>query len=141
MGKVYSLRRLLPMKYHVAEIAACLGVTADTMHRTYLPAGAPVVRDATGQIWIIGTEFAAWAKTYLAASKLKNKTMNDNQAYCSSCHRVCEMVNPRVTDVNQHGVANVAAKCGLCGARVRRFMKKARDEQHGDGKADQPAKL
>jgi len=125
-GKVYKLRKLLPMKYKVSEIAAFLGVTTDTIYRSYLPAGAPVLREGN-VIWIVGTELQNWAREYLAGKKLKLKTMSDNQVYCSSCHLVAEMISPRVVEVNKLGVARVAARCGLCNARVSRFMKKTRD--------------
>lgn len=110
LGKVHKLRNLLPMKYKVSEIAEILGVTSETVYRTYLPAGAPMLREGKA-IWIVGTEFREWARTYLAGKKLTRETMSDSQIYCMSCKRVTEMVSPRVAGVDQRGVARVAARC------------------------------
>lgn len=122
-SKVSKMKKLLPMEYKVAEIAACVGVTAETIYHAYLPAGAPFLRTANGEIWIVGTEFEAWAKNYLAGKKLKKKMMGDGEAFCGACQKVTGMVRPRVAEVLRTGVARLQARCKVCGKKVSRFQK------------------
>lgn len=124
-SKVAKMKKLLPMEYKVAEIAACMGVTAETIYHAYLPAGAPFTRAANGEIWIVGTDFEAWARSYLAGKKLKKKTMGDHEAFCGACQKVTGMVRPRVAEVQRTGVARLQARCKVCGKRVSRFQRMA----------------
>jgi hypothetical protein len=129
--------------YRVAEVAACLEVTTDTMYRSYLPAGAPVVRDERGNLWIVGSDFQAWAQAYLEGKKLKNR-MGEGQVFCGRCNQVTKMVQPKIVGTDRHGVQRLAGRCGTCSGKVSRYLKR-QDEEDGkngnDAAADQSPKL
>jgi ssDNA-binding Zn-finger/Zn-ribbon topoisomerase 1 len=127
--KVQHTRSLLDMMYKPAEIARDLGVTVDTIYRSYLPAGAPCEKDAKGNVWIHGESFANWAKIYLEhrrphgrARVLKEK-MLDDQVYCLKCNQVVQPAELHNGRPNGHGVTNRYGKCPQCGHRVFRFIK------------------
>jgi hypothetical protein len=52
---------LLPMFYQPAELAGELGMPVRTLY-DWLKAGAPHTKDAQGNLWINGQEFAGWLK-------------------------------------------------------------------------------
>jgi uncharacterized protein with PIN domain len=121
-GRVWKLRKLLPMYYKVAEIAEALGVTVETIYRTYLPAGMPFVREGK-QIWIVGTEANAWARAYLTGKILARKMAAD-EAWCMTCNRPVKMINPRVMEVDHTHLARIAARCGICGKKLSRMKRR-----------------
>ncbi len=111
------------MRYKVSEIAAILGVSVDTIYRSYLPAGAPAQKDAKGNIWIVGTEFAAWAKAFLA-NRAVRAPMGDDQVFCTTCQEVREIIDRRLMEADAHGVRRLTGRCGTCGGRVNRYVRK-----------------
>lgn len=122
-AKVHKLQRLLHMQYKPAEIAAELGITAETVHRTYLPAGVPFTTDENGQIWIVGTEFYQWAQDYLTTRQRKPKdAMKADEAYCVRCNQVIRMRGIREKSRNKRGVVNLSGQCPLCKGQVNRFI-------------------
>ena len=128
--RVIRLERLLHMRYKPAEIADELGVTVDTVYRSYLPAGAPVEVDGAGKVWIVGDLFAQWARKTIAQKHCKPRgLMADGEGYCLRCNQVVVMEKARVKGVNERGVGLISGKCPGCGGKVNRFQ--ARLEARG----------
>jgi hypothetical protein len=123
---IVKLGRLLNMLYKPSEIAEEIGVTPDTVYRSYLPAGAPHTRDETGNVWIHGTAFAAWAKQTVARKASKRAGLPEGHAWCMKCNRPVEMTAPRVKAVNRY-LELLQAVCPYCGKTVNR----AQARQHG----------
>ena len=71
--QVIRLGRLLNMYYKPSEIAEEIGISPDTVYRTYIPAGCPHEVDESGRIWIIGTTFRDWALLILAGRKNRKR--------------------------------------------------------------------
>jgi len=71
----------MTMRYRPSELADELGCHVDTVYRTFVPAGCPHTRDSSGHIWIVGTEFAAWARSVLSRNGVK---LTAGQAYSPS---------------------------------------------------------
>ncbi len=122
-AKVHKLKRLLYMQYKPSEIGAELGVTDETIRRSYLPAGAPFSTDENGYIWIIGTDFYVWAQGYLTTRERKPKQpMEKDEGYCLKCHQVIRMQDAREKSRNGRGVINLSGKCPACGGIVNRMI-------------------
>lgn len=122
-AKVHRLQHLLDMQYKPAEIAAELGIDADTIYRSFLPAGAPYGKDEAGNIWIRGPEFLAWARDYLTTRERQPKpAMQPNQAFCLKCHGVVEIQDIQRGKANGRGVLNLTGKCPACGGRINRMI-------------------
>lgn len=127
--KVQLSRSLLNMMYKPAEIAKELGISVDTLYRSYLPAGAPCEKDSKGQVWIHGESFAKWARSYLehrrpqGRARVLRETMLDDQVYCCKCNEVVKPVELHNGRPNGHGVANRYGKCPVCGKKVFRFVR------------------
>jgi hypothetical protein len=124
-GNVMRLQRLMHMKYKPSELAEEMGISADTIRRSYIPAGAPCEIDAQGNIWIIGDVFAKWvvdhAKTH--QRKKPKMKMETGQAYCVGCNQIVTLINPKVEKPNARGVANLTGRCPVCKRKVNRFCK------------------
>lgn len=122
-AQVMRLKGLRDMLYLPGEIGERLGVTAQTVRRSILPAGAPFQRDAGGRIWIPGKAFREWARSHLAEIRSKNlKPLVKDQGYCLKCKAVVTMVRPRMLSKNGRGVAQVQGACPTCGGKVNRYM-------------------
>lgn len=122
--KVQKTRRLLDMMYKPAEIAEELDIVVDTIHRSYLPAGAPCEKDTKGRVWIHGESFARWARVYLSAQAVaRHVEMQDDQAWCCHCNQAVQLQDFHTSRPNGHGVANRHGKCPACGGKVNRFIK------------------
>lgn len=119
---VLRLARLLHMEYKVSEIADELGVTTKTIYTSYLPAGLPHRRDASGNIWIVGTDFAAWVHAALEKGKRyaaqRRQRIGDNQAFCLSCKSVTEYATITKRRHFSAGRVLVYGTCAACGARM-----------------------
>ena len=122
-GNVNRLERLLDMEYMPGEIASELGVSASTVYRSYIPAGAPCRQDASGRLWIPGTAFAAWARQHLATNRRgkPREPMPDGCAYCLRCNQVIRMQSA-VKRLQPRGVLQVTGCCPLCAGKVHRFV-------------------
>ncbi len=117
-SNILRLDRLLNMWYKPAEIAEEIGISVDTIYRTHLQAGCPHRRDDHNQIWICGSEFAAWARS--VAKEKKAYTLGEGQAWCVHCNKVVEMVGVRVRNVRRNLKIN-QGKCAECGGKVNRL--------------------
>jgi hypothetical protein len=124
-GNVMKLQRLLHMKYKPSEVAEEMGVTVETIRRSYLPAGAPFENDAQGNIWIVGDVFAKWvvdhAKTH--RRKAPKMVMERCQAFCVGCNQIVTLLNPKIEKPNARGTAILKGKCPVCGKKANRFCK------------------
>ena len=60
-AQLIRLDRLLHMRYTPAELAREIGVSVDTVYRSYIPAGCPQEPRGGGRYWIVGSEFRDWA--------------------------------------------------------------------------------
>lgn len=112
------LSRLLDMMYKPSELAEEIGVTVDTVHRSYLPGGAPFERDEKGQVWIHGSSFAAWAQT-AARSNRDQWKLEDGQAWCFNCRGVVTMLKPKLRHEGRY-TKIYQGKCATCGKAVNR---------------------
>jgi hypothetical protein len=112
-----KLARLLDMMYRPAEIAEELGVTSDTVYRSYLPGGCPFERDKIGDIWIHGVSFAAWVR---AVHERKGGTpLAEGQAWCLRCRRPVALVKPKLRHTSRY-TKIYQGRCETCGAKVNR---------------------
>lgn len=117
-----KLARLLDMMYKPSEIADELGVSVDTVRRSYIPAGLPVEKDTTGHTWIHGITFANWAREQIAARKKgKREKLPENKAYCMSCKKVVDFpAKPKkIIPVNRF-LEMMQAACPICGHKVNK---------------------
>jgi hypothetical protein len=117
---------LLWMKYEPSEIAEEIRCGTDTICKNYIPAGCPHERTATGQIWIIGTDFAAWAlRIFGGRSKVVRKTdMGSDQAWCMKCRKPVDIVGLEAAE-SVHAEM-ITGKCVGCGSKVYRLRSKVR---------------
>ena len=116
--QISRLGRLLWMQYKPSEISDEIGCSVDTIYKSFLPAGCPHERDEHDQIWIVGTEFARWARDRFIRKATKT-TMGRDQAYCMRCRRPVDVIEMMVKQVKQN-LEMVSGKCALCGASVYR---------------------
>ena len=126
-GNVLKLQRLLHMRYKPSELARELGLSVDTIYRSYLPAGAPCEVDQKGHMWIIGDVFAAWVLEHVRTHRKRGpKTeMLPGQAYCVTCNQVITLMNPRLEKPNSRGIATLKGRCPKCGRKVNRYCNAA----------------
>lgn len=113
---IIRLGRLLNMRYKPSELANEIGVSVDTIYRTYMKAGAPFERDKAGQVWIVGTSFREWAITQCGN---KHSHLEDNQAWCLKCNKPVIIIEPRIKVINRY-LEMVQGKCSECGTKVNR---------------------
>lgn len=111
------------MKYRPSEIAEEIGLSVDTIYRSYIPAGLPHEVDDAGSIWIVGTEFSTWANQNCRKEKNAAKKMLPNQALCMSCRAAIEfedsdMVDAKVLTENLKIVYVVCKKCGRKATKI-----------------------
>ena len=116
---IITLSRLLNMLYKPSEIAELIGVTTETVYRSYLPAGAPFKKDDKGNVLIHGLEFASWAKGVFQSKKMG--TMELNQAWCCKCKRATEIKRPIPVKITRY-VTMLQGNCSECGTRVNRAI-------------------
>ena len=125
-AQIIKLSRLLDMFYRPSEIAEEIGVNVDTVYRSYLPAGAPHVRDKEGNIWIHGPAFRAWMLDQNEKGKEKMHPLDEGEAWCVHCNEVVKILNPRVRRFNGSGEL-IQGACDKCGGKVNRARKAAHD--------------
>jgi hypothetical protein len=116
---IVKLGRLLDMLYKPSEIAEEIGVIPDTVYRSYLPAGAPHVRDEHGGVWIHGLAFASWARETIAQKRSKRTGLPDGHAWCLKCNQAVPLTNPRIKPVNRY-LELLQAPCPVCDRTVNR---------------------
>lgn len=116
--QIIKLNRLLNMLYRPAEIAGLLEVSADTVYRSYLAAGAPYSRDAKGNTWIPGLAFRDWVLTF-TGTKHEKHIMLETECWCMKCNAVTTILNPNKKSINRY-ILMVQGACSVCGGRVNR---------------------
>ena len=110
------IRRLLHMEYRPSEVADLLGIHKDTVCRGWAPAGMPHRRDERGEIWIVGTDLAAWLREMLDKPSVK---LAEGEAFCLRCQKAV-----RLGDVSREPAQRavlVRGSCPQCGSGVARF--------------------
>jgi len=130
-ARVHKLKRLLNMQYKLTEIAKEIGITTDTLYRSYIPAGMPCTRDERGHYWVNGKDFVEWASEYVTTRARKpKKTMEPDQAYCTKCNKVVKMVNKRTSKANLSKFSKMTGRCPVCDGKVSRFIQAREVEKH-----------
>lgn len=117
--QIVRLGRLLDMLYRPAEIADEIGVTVDTVYRSYLPAGLPSTRDNKGNIWIHGTAFASWARETITRKKNRRQPLLEGQAWCVRCNQPVDMRSPTIRPLNRVIELEIS-RCPHCGTTISR---------------------
>ena len=119
--ELIKLARLLNMLYKPSEIAEELGVTSETVTRSYLPAGAPFERDKAGNIWIHGLTFAAWVRS-VTKRRQEMQRLADGEGFCFKCAKVVLIIQPRQKHLGRY-TSIWQGKCPTCGGKVNRAYK------------------
>jgi uncharacterized protein with PIN domain len=119
---VVKLGRILNMLYRPGEIGEEIGVTADTVCRSYIPAGLPHTRGENGTIWIHGPEFVKWARDM--ARKRKRAGMQDGFAWCLKCNKAVQLIKPQLRTINRYLEVQFAP-CPICNRTVNRIRARA----------------
>lgn len=113
-----KLARLLDMQYKPSEIAKEIGVTTETVYRSYLPGGCPFTRDKkNNDIWIHGTSFAAWVESVKERRHVGH--LEDGEAWCFNCKSAVQMLKPKKRHEGRY-TAIYQGRCAVCGAVVNR---------------------
>jgi hypothetical protein len=108
---------LLPMLYLPAELAGELGMPARTLY-DWLQAGAQHTRDAQGNLWIDGRQFAGWVEANRKPHPVREK-LQDDQVYCLRCKQAVTLVDPRREQVKGRLIL-IKGSCPHCGAGINR---------------------
>lgn len=116
-GVRQRLPSLLRMEYKVSELARELGVTPKTIYTKYLSSGLPHRRDTAGNIWIVGTDFAAWALSLLASKPAPVK-LAGNEGFCARCKCPRVFTSMQLRRVLSSGRASYVGACSVCGATM-----------------------
>jgi hypothetical protein len=116
---IVKLGRILNMLYKPSEIASEIGVSLDTIVRSYIPAGLPHTRDPKGHIWIHGPAFVSWARATVGKKKSQRVPLPEGFAWCLRCNKPVPLKDPRIKPVN-HYIELQQAKCPDCGVTINR---------------------
>jgi len=103
-----KLKYLLNMMYKPSEIAEEIGFDKRNFYRVYIPLGLPHERDNNNRIWINGIVFKDWINALYIKTKMDNK-----EAFCLSCKKSVEIVNPRWKE--KKGIFFLNCECQNCG--------------------------
>jgi predicted RNA-binding Zn-ribbon protein involved in translation (DUF1610 family) len=120
-----KVKGLLNMLYTPRELSEELGINLEQVYRVYVPAGCPKIKDSQGRISINGKEFKAWFD-----ENYQKKKLSKNQAYCVSCKKVVEIINPERK--REGNIIYDIFNCPNCGKKVTRFIdckRKKNDQQ------------
>jgi len=119
---IIRLDRLLNMQYTPKEIAHEIGVSVDTVYRSYLPAGCPAELDQDGRIWIVGVEFRDWVRAILAQKKRSPKNSEcskPDKGWCFRCAQCVTIRHAKIRPVNYY-LELLQGECEQCGGQVNR---------------------
>lgn len=116
------LGSLLWMEYKPSELAEEIECATDTIYKSYIPAGCPNRRDDEGNIWIVGTEFAAWARKMFIRANARTTDMGRDQAWCMRCKHPVD-VTELVARAVKPGVEQISGTCSECGVKVNRLRR------------------
>ena len=111
---------LLPMEYRPTELAREIGCHRSTIYQSYVPNGLPHRVDKHGHFWIIGTDFAAWARTLMVDPTVK---LEEGEAFCLRCQAAVEIREP-ITRITSKCSILVRGKCPGCFGDVARFERR-----------------
>lgn len=119
-----KLKKLMNVSLTPKELSEEIGFSLDQVYRVYVPAGCPHTKDKRGRIQINGEEFKKW---YLEI--YTKRPLEKNQAYCVSCKRAVEIINPERVKYGRNSY--LMSKCPNCGNKVTRFYdcKRKKDDQ------------
>lgn len=119
--QVIKTARLLNMLYKPSEIAEELGVTTDTVLRSYIPAGLPCTKDDTRHLWIHGLTCAAWVRDMARQRRANRPKMPPGFGWCMKCNKAVEMPAALVTvrPATRH-FEIMQAPCPHCNSTVNR---------------------
>jgi len=123
------LSRLLNMRYTPAEIAREMGVSVDTVYRSYIPAGCPAEQGSDRRIWIVGTEFRNWVLSLRMNKQTHPACAEPGVGWCFHCAKPVRIVNASIYPVNYY-LERLQGECECCGKEVNRLQ--AVGEQPGD---------
>jgi hypothetical protein len=108
------LKGLLNMEYTPRELGEEIGMNHSQVYRVYLSLGCPMRRDKKGHIWINGQGFRKWYEVHY-----QKVEMGIDEAFCLSCKRAVQIVDPEVRRKN--GLEFVMSACPRCGRRLARI--------------------
>ena len=111
---------LLAMEYRPTEIARAIGCHRSTIYDSYIPNGLPHRVDSHGHYWIIGTDFAAWARTLMVNPTVK---LREGEAFCLRCQAAVPIQEP-ITRIASKCSLLVRGKCPGCFGDVAKFERK-----------------
>lgn len=121
---IIKLGRIMDMLYKPSEIAEEIGVSVDTVYRSYMPAGCPYIEDEHKRYWIHGPAFVAWARQTISQRKRNRYPLAENQAWCMKCNRPVEMKRARPVHQNRYMVI-LQSTCPHCRTKVNRTARRA----------------
>jgi hypothetical protein len=128
------LGRLLEMRYRPSELASEIGCHPDTVYRSFIPSGCPQERDARGHIWIIGTEFAKWAREAVSP---KHITLADDEAYCLKCNKPVKMKGKITVKPTNRYLELMTGHCSECNSVVNRARaRRSNQEQNSSDQSE-----
>lgn len=116
---IVKLTRLLDMLYRPSEIAEEIGVSMDTIYRSYIPAGLPYLRDPSKHIWIHGPAFIAWARQTISKKMDERSGLPDDHAWCMKCNQPVPLLSPTLKAVNRY-LELLQSQCPQCGTKINR---------------------
>jgi hypothetical protein len=120
---IVKLGRLLDMMYRPSEVAEEIEINVDTIYRSYLPAGLPHTRDSSGQIWIYGPAFVAWAKETISKKKTQRVGLPNDHAWCMKCNQPVLLIDPKIKVINRY-LQFLQSYCPHCNTKVNRACKR-----------------
>lgn len=125
-AQIIRLGRILNMMYKPPELAEEIGVTPDTIYRSYIPAGLPFIREYHS-VWIHGPSFVQWARDIVSTQRKAHPGLPDGYAYCLKCNQAVEMINPRIVYTNLY-IHIYQSDCPTCERHINRFSKRERGQ-------------
>ena len=128
-SQIIRLGRLLNMRYTPAEIAHEIGVTVDTVYRSYIPAGCPAEQDLDGRIWIVGTEFRQWVRLTKRRKQKHPEFSKPGVGWCFHCSKPVRIMQASIQPVNYY-LELLQGECEFCGNIVNRAQ--ATHEKQGN---------
>jgi hypothetical protein len=120
-SQMLRLSRLLNMQYTPAEIAREIGVSVDTVYRSYIPAGCPAEQGRDRRIWIVGTEFRNWVLSLKTNKPTHPACAGPGMGWCFHCARPVRMMHVSIHPVNYY-LERWQGECEFCGKVVNRLQ-------------------
>jgi hypothetical protein len=121
--QIIRLKRILDMLYKPSELAEEIGISTDTIYRSYIPAGLPCLHYQQA-LWIHGPAFVAWAQETIIKRKSKRAGLPAGHAWCMKCNCAVPLIKPRIIYTNQY-IQILQAPCPTCQTRINRAEARA----------------